>query len=59
MQHIHEIVGASGIREAYSFQRHFRDVQVITQHGFTNMAKLKSVGWIILGLEPEWPFFEF
>ncbi|MCH8052572.1 MAG: hypothetical protein IH895_00780 [Planctomycetes bacterium] len=44
VQHIHEIVGAAGIREAHSFQRHFRDVQVITQHGFTNMAKLESVG---------------
>jgi alkylation response protein AidB-like acyl-CoA dehydrogenase len=59
VRHIHEIVGASGIREAYSFQRHFRDVHVITQHGFTNMAKLESVGQVMLGLEPEWPFFGF
>jgi alkylation response protein AidB-like acyl-CoA dehydrogenase len=56
---IHEIVGASGIRNAYRFQRYFRDVHVITQHGFTNMAKLESVGQILLGLEPEWPFMSF
>lgn len=56
---IHEIVGASGIREAYRFEKHFRDVHVITQHGFTNMTKLESVGQVMLGLEPEWPFFQF
>jgi len=56
---VHEIVGASGIREEYRFARHFRDVHVITQHGFTNTAKLESVGQIMLGLDPDWPFFGF
>ena len=59
VEKVHEIVGASGIREAYRFQRHFRDVHVITQHRFTNTAKLESVGQVMLGLEPEWPFFAF
>ena len=59
VERVHEIVGASGIREEYRFQKHFRDVHVITQHGFTNMTKLESVGQIMLGLEPEWPFFAF
>lgn len=56
---VHEIAGASGIREEYAFERHFRDVHVITQHGFTNASKLESVGQILLGLDPEWPFFQF
>jgi alkylation response protein AidB-like acyl-CoA dehydrogenase len=56
---IHEIAGASGIREEYSFERHFRDIHVITQHGFLNANKLESVGQILLGLDPEWPFFRF
>ncbi|MFA6162918.1 MAG: acyl-CoA dehydrogenase family protein, partial [Methylobacter sp.] len=56
---IHEIAGASGIREEYSFERYFRDVHVITQHGFLNTSKLESVGQIMLGLDPEWPFFRF
>jgi alkylation response protein AidB-like acyl-CoA dehydrogenase len=56
---IHEIVGASGIREEYAFSRHFRDIHVITQHGFINAAKLEPVGQIMLGLEPDWPFFRF
>ena len=54
---IHAIVGASGIREEKPFERHFRDVHVITQHGFVNASKLESVGQILLGLAPEWPFF--
>ncbi|MDV3242512.1 MAG: hypothetical protein LOY00_12200 [Methylocaldum sp.] len=56
---IHEIVGASGIREEYEFSKHFRDIHVITQHGFINAGKLEAVGQIMLGLEPEWPFFRF
>ncbi|BBA36951.1 hydroxylase [Methylocaldum marinum] len=56
---IHEIAGASGIREEYAFSKHFRDIHVITQHGFINAAKLEPVGQIMLGLEPDWPFFRF
>lgn len=56
---IHEIAGASGIREEYEFERHFRDIHVITQHGFLSASKLESVGQILLGLDPEWPFFRF
>jgi alkylation response protein AidB-like acyl-CoA dehydrogenase len=56
---IHGIVGASGIREEYAFAKHFRDIHVITQHGFINASKLESVGQIMLGLQPEWPFFLF
>lgn len=56
---VHEIVGASGVRDEYSFSRHFRDIHVITQHGFINSAKLQPVGQIMLGLAPDWPFFAF
>jgi len=54
---VHAVVGASGIREELPFSRHFRDVHVITQHGFVNASKLESVGQIMLGFAPEWPFF--
>jgi len=54
---IHAVVGASGIREEQPFSRHFRDVHVITQHGFVNASKFESVGQILLGIAPEWPFF--
>jgi indole-3-acetate monooxygenase len=54
---VHAVVGSSGIREEQPFSRHFRDAHVITQHGFVNASKLESVGQILLGLSPEWPFF--
>lgn len=54
---VHSVVGSSGIREEQPFSRHFRDAHVITQHGFVNSSKLESVGQIMLGLTPEWPFF--
>ncbi len=56
---IQEIAGASAIREEHQFEQHFRDVHVIAQHGFINAAKLESVGQILLGIEPEWPFFQY
>ncbi len=56
---IHDVVGASGIREEYPFTKHFRDIHVITQHAFINTSKLESVGQIMLGMDPEWPFFAF
>jgi alkylation response protein AidB-like acyl-CoA dehydrogenase len=59
VDYLHDIVGASGIREEYGFAKHFRDIHVITQHGFINAGKLESVGQIMLGLDPEWPFFAF
>jgi alkylation response protein AidB-like acyl-CoA dehydrogenase len=56
---IYDVVGASGVREEHPFARYFRDVHVISQHGFINSSKLESVGQIMLGLQPEWPFFMF
>jgi indole-3-acetate monooxygenase len=56
---VHEVVGVSGVWDESSFSGYFRDMHVITQHGVINAAKLEPVGRIMLGLEPEWPFFAF
>ncbi len=56
---VHSCVGTSGIREELPFQRHFRDVHVITQHAFLAEARLEDVGQIMFGLEPDWGFFAF
>jgi indole-3-acetate monooxygenase len=56
---VHSCVGTSGIREELPFQRHFRDVHVITQHAFLAEARLEAVGQIMFGLEPDWGFFAF
>jgi alkylation response protein AidB-like acyl-CoA dehydrogenase len=50
--------GASAIRDEQPFQRYFRDVHVITQHAFTSPSRFEAVGQIMLGLEPDWPFFQ-
>jgi alkylation response protein AidB-like acyl-CoA dehydrogenase len=54
---IHSIAGTSAIRNEQSFQRHFRDVHVITQHAFVCESRLEAVGQVRLGLEPDWGFF--
>lgn len=56
---VHSCVGTSGIRAEQPFERHFRDVHVITQHAFLSEARLEDVGQIRLGLDPDWPFFAF
>ncbi len=56
---VHAAVGASGIRREYHFEKYFRDVHVLTQHAFASASRLESVGQILMGLQPEWPFFTF
>ena len=56
---VHSCVGTAGIRAEQRFQKHFRDVHVITQHAFVCETRLEAVGQIMLGLEPDWGFFAF
>jgi indole-3-acetate monooxygenase len=56
---IHSLVGTAGIRNAHVFQRHFRDVHVITQHAFVSESRMEAVGQISFGLEPNWGFLHF
>jgi alkylation response protein AidB-like acyl-CoA dehydrogenase len=54
---VHSAVGTTGIREEYRFQRHFRDVHTITQHGFISASRYESGGQYLLGVPVEWPFY--
>jgi alkylation response protein AidB-like acyl-CoA dehydrogenase len=54
---VHACVGANGIRNEYAFQKYFRDVHVVTQHAFVCASRFGAVGQVMLGLEPDWPFF--
>ncbi len=56
---VHAAAGSSGIRLEHPFERHFRDVHVITQHAFISAARYESVGKPLFGLESDWGFFEF
>jgi alkylation response protein AidB-like acyl-CoA dehydrogenase len=55
---VHAAAGASGIREQYRFQRHFRDVHTITQHGFASASRYESVGQLLLDRPSDWSFFK-
>jgi len=54
---VHTAAGTSSIRLEYSFEKHFRDVHVLTQHAFASANRYESVGKLLLGLETDWPFF--
>ncbi len=54
---VHTAVGTTGIRDEHRFQRYFRDVHTITQHGFISAARYESGGQYFLGVPIEWPFY--
>jgi alkylation response protein AidB-like acyl-CoA dehydrogenase len=54
---VHTAAGTSSIRLEHSFEKHFRDVHVLTQHAFASANRYESVGKLLLGLETDWPFF--
>ncbi len=55
---VHAAAGSSGIREERRFERHFRDVHVLTQHAYYSASRYESVGKLMFGLESDWGFFE-
>lgn len=56
---VHAAAGTSGIREEHRFERHFRDVHVITQHAYISANRYESVGQHFFGLQSDWGFFEY
>ena len=56
---IHSIAGTTGVRNDQEFQRHFRDVHVITQHAYISESRMEAVGQVHFGLDPDWGFLHF
>ncbi|MGD8818372.1 MAG: acyl-CoA dehydrogenase family protein [Acidobacteriota bacterium] len=56
---IHSLVGTAAIRNDKPFQRHFRDIHVITQHAYISESRFTAVGQVAFGLEPDWGFLHF
>lgn len=56
---IHSLVGTTGIQNNQTFQRHFRDIHVITQHAYVCESRMEAVGQVHFGLEPNWGFLHF
>ena len=51
---VHEAVGTTGIRNGGGFERHFRDVHVLTQHASKNVQRYEDVGKMMYGLPQAW-----
>lgn len=45
--------GTSGIYTRSPLERHFRDIQVLRQHGFMSESRYETVGQVMLGLPPD------
>jgi alkylation response protein AidB-like acyl-CoA dehydrogenase len=54
---IQAAAGTTGVREEHRFERHFRDVHTISQHGFISASRFESVGQLLLDVPVEWPFY--
>jgi alkylation response protein AidB-like acyl-CoA dehydrogenase len=54
---VHAAAGTSAIRLEQPFERHFRDIHVLTQHAFASAGRYESVGKLLLGIDTDWPFF--
>ena len=46
--------GTSAIYAGCPLERHFRDIQVLKQHGFFSESRYETVGQVYLGLPPTW-----
>jgi indole-3-acetate monooxygenase len=51
---VFSVAGTTGIYTKNPLDRHFRDVQVLKQHGFASESRYEAVGQVHLGLTPEW-----
>ena len=56
---IHSLAGTAGIRNDQAFQRHFRDVHVITQNAFVMREPHGSGRPGPFRSRPNWPFLHF
>jgi alkylation response protein AidB-like acyl-CoA dehydrogenase len=53
-QLVYSVAGTSGIYMRNPLERHFRDLQVLRQHGFASESRYEAVGQVYLGIAPEW-----
>jgi alkylation response protein AidB-like acyl-CoA dehydrogenase len=50
---MYSVAGTTGIYTKNPLERHFRDLQVLRQHGFASEIRLETVGQVYLGVPPE------
>ena len=49
----YNVAGTSGIYTRNPLERHFRDMQVLKQHGFASENRYETVSQVYFGLPPE------
>ena len=49
----YNVAGTSGIYTRNPLERHFRDIQVLKQHGFASVNRYETVSQVYFGLAPE------
>ena len=50
---MYSAAGTTAIYEGNPIERHFRDVQVLKQHGFMSESRYETAGQVYLGMEPD------
>jgi len=56
---IHDAAGSSAIQREQPFERHFRDVHVLTQHASKSSPRYATAGRLLFGLENDWIWLNF
>jgi alkylation response protein AidB-like acyl-CoA dehydrogenase len=54
-----DVAGSSAIRLEHPFERHFRDVHVLTQHTSKATPRYATAGRLLFGLENDWVWLSF
>ena len=49
---VHQAAGTSAIRLEHGFERHHRDIHVLTQHAYKSSSRYEDVGKMLFGLPP-------
>jgi len=56
---VHEVAGSSAIRLGQRFERHLRDIHVLTQHASKASPRYASAGRLLFGLDNDWVWLSF
>lgn len=56
---IYDVAGTTAVYKRSPLERHFRDAQVLKQHGFVNASRYATAGQIMFDVEPDMGFVHF
>jgi alkylation response protein AidB-like acyl-CoA dehydrogenase len=56
---MYSVAGTTGIYTRSPLERHFRDMEVLKQHGFTSENRWETTGQVYLGLQPDFALVAF